>query len=146
MNQAQTPTRHQSRIIALQFLYKKEASEMTQASVAQLSQEILAHFDHFHVEDGCRRFSSELIAGTLIHIQKIDEAIEQTLQNWKKGRIAKVDIAILRLAFFELLFCRETDTAVILDEAIELAKEFGTSESSGFVNGILDGWAKKNQR
>ncbi|HEX9786830.1 MAG TPA: transcription antitermination factor NusB, partial [Candidatus Binatia bacterium] len=64
--------------------------------------------------------------------------IEQSTENWKLARLAKVDLVILRLATYELIFCPDIPTTVSLDEAIEIGKRFGSADSGNFINGVLD--------
>ena len=76
--------------------------------------------------------------GVLAHQADIDERIRQTASNYDLHRIAAVDRNILRMAIFEMLFCPEVPPVVSINEAIEIAKRFGSDESGRFVNGILD--------
>ena len=68
----------------------------------------------------------------------IDRTIEQSTENWKLVRLAKVDLVILRMATYELMFCPDIPNAVSLDEAIEIGKRFGSADSANFINGVLD--------
>ena len=70
-------------------------------------------------------------------LSEIDEIITNKNKKWKKERISKVDIAILRLAIYEIYFSQEVPNSVAINEAVELAKEFGTEQSPAFINGIL---------
>lgn len=83
-------------------------------------------------------FSEELVKGVCAHRAEIDAKIEATSHHWRVERMAKVDRNVLRLAVFELLFQGETPHKVVLNEAVELAKTFGSEESGAFINGILD--------
>jgi transcription antitermination protein NusB len=85
-----------------------------------------------------REAAERLARGTERHAQRIDEAITQELKNWRLERIAAVDRNILRLATYELMMESATPHAVILDEAVEMAKRFGEADSPPFVNGVLD--------
>ena len=77
------------------------------------------------------------------HAGEVDEAIESCAQNWRRERIAKVDLAVLRLAIAEMSFLEEpTPESVAINEAVELAKRFGTEASGSFVNGVLGTYAK----
>lgn len=88
--------------------------------------------------DDLREFAAELVAGVRTNQPELDRAIGQTAANWSLSRMTPVDRSILRLATYELLFCPATPTKVVIDEAIELAKRYGTADSFRFVNGILD--------
>ena len=83
------------------------------------------------------RFAEEIIRGTIENLEQIDQLIQSNTTGWTKERIAKVDLAILRLAMFEILFREDIPGSVAINEAIELAKKYSTDESGGFVNGVL---------
>jgi N utilization substance protein B len=88
------------------------------------------------------RYAQSLVEGTLKHLEEIDELIRRQAEHWRLERMPAVDRNILRLAVFEFLYETDVPKLVILDEAIELAKEFGTEQSGRFVNGVLDGILK----
>jgi len=79
-----------------------------------------------------------LVAGVIRRLAEVDELIRQASLNWRIDRMAMVDRNILRLATFELMEVLETPMKVVLNEAIELSKRFGTEDSGAFVNGVLD--------
>lgn len=83
-------------------------------------------------------FAEELVAGTVAHREEIDSLIASHTEHWHFSRIALVDRNILRLATYELLCHKDIPEKVILNEAIEIAKQYGGEDSSRFVNGILD--------
>ena len=70
-------------------------------------------------------------------LDTIDEAVNEAAEKWKTSRMAKVDLTIIRLAVYEMRYDEEIPVSVAINEAVELAKKFGTDESAGFVNGIL---------
>ena len=83
-------------------------------------------------------YLTKLVEGTIQHLEEIDEIIKGQLEKWTIDRLAHVDRSLLRLAVFEMLFCKEdVPTNVVLDEAIEIAKIYGDDQSSRFVNGVL---------
>jgi transcription antitermination protein NusB len=83
-------------------------------------------------------YLSKLVTGVVLHKQQIDELIKSNLEKWTLERLATVDRNLLRIATFELLFCKETvPPNVVLDEAIEIAKVYGDDQSSRFINGVL---------
>jgi transcription antitermination factor NusB len=88
--------------------------------------------------------AQELVRGTLGDREKIDEMIRSQADNWRLERMPAVDRNILRLAIYEMLHERDTPKLVVLDEAIELAKKFGSEQSGRFVNGLLDGLLKQH--
>lgn len=92
-------------------------------------------FDSVNERD--KEFYAELIKGTLKNIDNIDNIIELNLKSWKMDRIAKVDLAILRLAIYELLYRDDIPDSVAINEAVELGKSYGTDDSGSFINGVL---------
>jgi len=131
--QNKSSARRENRVAAMQFLYMWDCNRPTDAA------ELLTSF--LSTKDEPREyyaFAETLIAGALEHIPAIDEVIEQSAKNWKISRIAKVDLAILRLAIFELLFRDDIPPIVSINEAIDIAKLYSGAESKRFVNGILD--------
>jgi N utilization substance protein B len=133
---SQVTTRRRAREIALQILYRYDKPEIPQG--AALAKELSQHFDHFQVNSELREFIAHLVAGTLQNLGELDALLERHAANWKIGRMSSVDRSLLRMAAFELSHLRETDAAVVIDEAVELAKQFGTKDSPAFINGILD--------
>lgn len=89
-------------------------------------------------------YAKDLVRGTLDNLEKIDAMIRGQADNWRLERMPPVDRNILRLAVYEMLHERETPKLVVLDEAIELAKKFGSEQSGRFVNGLLDGLLKQH--
>lgn len=85
-----------------------------------------------------RVFTEQLVAGVKAHAEEIDGQIKKFAANYELHRIAAVDRNILRLAIYEMLFCPDIAPVIAINEAIEIAKKFGTEKSGGFVNGILD--------
>jgi len=90
-------------------------------------------------------FAQALYDGCMAHRKEIDQRLADLSENWKVERMPAVDRNILRLGAFELLWQPETPVAAVIDEAIELAKRFGSTESSAFVNAILDRLAAQRQ-
>lgn len=88
------------------------------------------------------RYAKSLVEGTLGNLEEIDSLIRQQAEHWRLERMPAVDRNILRLAIYEFLYETDVPKLVILDEAIELAKEFGSEQSGRFVNGVLDGILK----
>ncbi len=128
-------TRHQAREVALQILYRCDGEA---ADSTQTINDLTRHFDHFHVPNEIREFTAQLVAGTLREIKELDSLLEKHASNWKLPRMSYVDRNLLRMSIYELKAFPDTPVSVVIDEAIELAKQFGTQESPSFVNGILD--------
>jgi N utilization substance protein B len=126
------PRRSRAREVALQLLYE-----------ADRNPGIPAERDRQFVETRLRgskvsEFALGLVNGVRGNRVRIDEIIQRVAQNWTLGRMTPIDRSVLRLATFEILFSADTPPKVAINEAIELAKRFGTAESPRFVNGILD--------
>ena len=90
------------------------------------------------VHDAVRQFADELVIGTMGHRDGFDQILATSALNWRVSRMAVVDRNVLRMALYEFLFQPATPRVVVIDEAIEIAKKFGTEESGVFINGILD--------
>jgi N utilization substance protein B len=126
-----TGTRHKARTIALQALYEVDSAARRPDAVAErlLSETNLseAHNDFVH----------ELVNGTIKNKDEIDRNIKKFAPAWPVEQIAIVDRNILRLAIFEILFDNKVPVKVAINEAVELAKTFGSDSSAKFVNGVL---------
>lgn len=112
---------------------------------------LIRSFDNFWTEEEFDMERQDSYAWTLVegvfdNYDRIDEIITQHSQHWKLNRIAKVELTILRLSLFEMLFCPDIPIKVAMNEAIELAKNFGDDNSKTFVNGVLDAAAKGAER
>ena len=128
--------RRKARELALQVLYQLECS-------GQKLKEILSHYwEENPVPDEVRQFSEKLLEGTLRNLKELDMLIESVSTNWKLSRMASVDRNLLRQAAFELVYLEDIPSSVTINEAVEIAKKFGTEESASFINGILDKIAK----
>jgi N utilization substance protein B len=88
--------------------------------------------------EGMRSFAERLVWGVYGQRREMDRLITGSAQHWRLERMAVVDRNVLRMAVFEMITEAQTPPAVIIDEAIEVAKRFGSEESGGFINGILD--------
>ncbi len=125
--------RRLNRIAAMQFLYLYESNK------GELLADLLLGFlEQQEKEREYYAFAEELIHGTLQHLDEIDAKIRELAANWKFERIARVDLAILRMACFELLHRPDIPPVVTINEAIDLGKEFSNEESRRFLNGVLD--------
>lgn len=96
---------------------------------------------HFDLHEGARAFAEELVRGVAARREELDARIAEHARNWRLERMAAVDRNVLRLATFELLHT-DTPDRVVIDEAIELARDFGGDRSPSFVNGVLDAIAR----
>ncbi len=125
--------RRKARELALQFLYQLDLR--SDGDPASCSEEF---WSRHPVDPEVRAFAETLVRETKLHQEKIDELIAQYAEHWELERMAVVDRNILRAGIFELLWTTEIPPKVAINEAIEVAKKFGTQESSRFINGILD--------
>ena len=130
-------SRHRSREVALQALYAHDLAPVRGDPVA-LREVFDRVAESFEVPESAKIFSEELVFGVGARGEELDAVIQAHARNWKLSRMGVVDRNLLRLATFELMEYAETPAAVIIDEAIELARSFGDDRSPSFVNGVLD--------
>ena len=124
--------RHSGREAALQMLFQVEASSVSADQAIEL------FWRTFEADPEGRTYADTLVRGVVENLAAIDERIGKASKNWRIERMSRVDRNLLRLGSYELMLRPDVPRAVILDEAVELAKAFGTDESSSFVNGVLD--------
>jgi N utilization substance protein B len=130
--------RRNSREIALQILYQMEFDPKLSTK-----QGLRLFEDHFSQDNQSMDYSEKLLEGVHTLKEQIDEIIQKHSHNWKLHRISHVDRNILRIAIFEMLkLQQEVPKKASINEAIEIAKKFGTEDSSQFINGVLDQIAK----
>lgn len=125
--------RRSGREAALQMLFQLEASGVTPDLAIELFWRTFEDAD----PEG-KTYADAILRGVAENLESIDKRVTAASQNWRLERMSRVDRNLLRLGTWELMFRSDVPRAVILDEAVELAKSFGTEESSGFVNGVLD--------
>lgn len=130
-------TRRQGREAAFQLIYQMDLSG------AYCTEAVEEFFNQMGIPHKVRAFATELVSGTMSSLEEIDNYISVNSHHWKLHRMNSVDKNILRLGIHEILSCRDTPTRVIINEAIEIGKKYGTSESGSFINGILDKVAKE---
>ncbi|MFQ5500060.1 MAG: transcription antitermination factor NusB [Candidatus Zixiibacteriota bacterium] len=135
-----TSPRHRIRELVLQGLYALESHAGEPVTVLS---DIIGDEE---VTDDNRGFGEQLLSLIWKHRQWADGQIQGLARNWTLERIAAIDRFILRMALVELEYVPSTPIKVVIDEAIELARTFSTPESSAFVNGILDSFAKGSNR
>ena len=90
------------------------------------------------IENETLAFSRLLVTGTVENIVMVDEMIQKHLENWEIKRLNRVDLAIIRMSTYTLMFQTDIPPSVVIDEAVDISKEFGTDDSYRFVNGVLD--------
>ena len=130
-------SRRKARILAFQALYAWEASGAGLAELLSFSWLEETKLEQF--EDDVVAFSQLIIAGAIENVAAIDDRIRAHLAHWPFERLKKVDLAILRMGTYCLLYLKDIPARITIDEAIEIAKEYGTEDSFKFINGVLDG-------
>lgn len=126
-------TRRRAREVILQILFQRDMNPD-----ADVDNEFQFLNSRLNGKAVIVHFAESLLNGVRNHREEIDKALQETAENWKLSRMAVTDRNILRLATYEILFCSDTPGRVAINEAIELAKRYGTNNSFQFVNGILD--------
>ncbi len=127
--------RRSGRAYALQLLYARDGDPATDVTGAAVS---WADTFDLEIEPQAQLFARDLVAAATTRGAEIDELITTSSKNWRIDRMSRVDRNILRLGACELLAFHDVPVKVVINEAVELAKRFGTAESSAFVNGVLD--------
>lgn len=124
--------RRAARVLAMQFLH-----ELTVQGGANLDQ-VGALMGAYCQDEATRELALGWVRGAWQRLVQIEELIRETATHWDLSRISQVDRSILHLGVFQLLYCPEMPAKVVMNEAIELAKDYSTAQSPAFVNGILD--------
>lgn len=124
--------RTQAREYALQILYQIDVRKDPEDRI------LVDFWKNIEAEPEVSDFAAKLVIGAIKNKKKIDEVISKYASNWKMSRMAVIDRNVLRMATYELLFCDDIPPKVSINEAVDLAKKFGDTESGKFVNGILD--------
>jgi N utilization substance protein B len=126
--------RRESRELALQMLYALDSNPtVSMREMLQMFRE-----EHPEVSERIRTFAEGLVQGVQSERSTIDAAIKERSRNWALSRMPRVDLNIMRVATFELMFREDIPKKVTINEAIEIARRFGDKDSPAFVNGILD--------
>ncbi len=125
--------RRLGRVAAMQYLFAWSMN-----TPANLANDLELFFSEMPEPRETYAFGEELIHGVIAHCADIDADIKGLAHNWEFERIAKVDLAILRLAIFEMKFRTDIPPVVSINEAIDLSKQFSNADSKRFINGILD--------
>jgi len=133
MPRTERQKKHKARVLAMQGIFQHSANPRP------LDQLLTFDWMDYAISDAERDLATKLIRVTLEHLTEIDERIENHLVNWEMNRVSKVSLAILRIILAQgLFFDEKIDAAILIDEAILLAKQYDSSESQRFMNGILD--------
>jgi N utilization substance protein B len=129
--------RRKARELALQMLFQHDVAGNDPDEIIETFEDIQ------RVRPNIREFAIRVFKGTLEKQAEIDTIVVEQTENWRIERMPVVDRNLIRMAIYEMKYLDDTPKLVILDEAIEIAKRFGTNKSSQFINGILDGVLKR---
>lgn len=135
--------RRKGRILAFQALYSYDVGSIDLQSLLAFSWIDDAVLEKMGEES--LSFARLLIKGTVENLAVIDERIKVNLCNWDFDRLNRVDLAILRISVYPLLFQKDIHPTIIIDEAIDISKEFGSGESFKFINAVLDSIQKQER-
>ncbi len=124
-------SRSRCREWALQVLYQAEY-------LGHRSGEVIRYYRHFQEHDKVPAYLTKLVEGVAANQEELDALIKEHSEHWRLERMAAVDRNLLRLALYELLHQPAIPAKVVINEAVELAKRYGSEESGSFINGILD--------
>ncbi|MGH7963215.1 MAG: transcription antitermination factor NusB [Candidatus Binatia bacterium] len=125
-------TRRQAREFALQVLYQVDATGVTPRQALTL------FWQNFEPGTETREFTAELVEGAWREHERIDTLIAEAAEHWRLGRLPKVELNLLRLAVYELLAYAHISPGVTINEAIEIARRYGSEDAPVFINGVLD--------
>lgn len=132
-NKALFAQRRDGRRVAMQYLFSWSLNKPETLSI-----DLTTFFEEQEQPRDHYAFGEEIIHGVIEHIEEIDGHIRSLAHNWEFERIARIDLAILRVAIFEMLFRKDIPPVVSINEAIDLSKEFSNLDAKRFINGILD--------
>jgi len=132
-NKALFAQRRDGRRVAMQYLFSWSLNKPETLSI-----DLTTFFEEQEQPRDHYAFGEEIIHGVIEHIEEIDGHIRSLAHNWEFERIARIDLAILRVAIFEMLFRKDIPPVVSINEAIDLSKEFSNMDAKRFINGILD--------
>jgi len=129
-------SRKTAREVAMKLLYEREISGEYQEESLQMLEE------EFKLNNRDKEYVYDILTGTKQNQQQLDSYISKYAKGWSINRIAKVDLAILRLALYEIMHRDDIPSEVSINEAVELAKKYGSHKTSSFINGILGSFVR----
>lgn len=139
-------SRRKGRILAFQALYSHDVGGVSINDLLTFSWVTKDESPDADYDNEAYTFARLLITGTMEHIAQIDDLIKQHLSaHWDFDRVNKVSLAILRMSVYSLLYQRDTNPSIVIDEAINIAKDFGADDSFKFINAVLDKISKVAQ-
>lgn len=130
--------RHLGRIVALQTLYEFEFRTHSEDTTVSVDEVLSRNLERYESTIQDKKFVEELVKGAIDHTSELDERLQPIAPDWPLDQIARIDRTILRIGLYELLYFRDkVPPKVAINEAVELAKAFGSDSSSKFINGVL---------
>lgn len=132
--------RRKAREETLRILFQIEFED------AELDTIVAQYWENRKIHEEIKEYSTWLVSGIISHKGEIDDTIQSVSEHWRISRMALVDRNILRMAVFEMLYEENIDSAVVINEAIEIARKYSGNEAVTFVNGILDAARKKMEK
>ena len=133
MSKAIFVQRRDGRVAAMQYLFSWSLNKP-----ADLAEDLTLFFEHQEQPRDHYAFGEELIHGAIEHQEEVDGHIRSLAHNWEFDRIARIDLAILRMAIYEMLYRKDIPPVVSINEAIDLSKQYSNADAKRFINGILD--------
>lgn len=134
-------SRRQARVLAFQSLFSQDLNPKSLEELLSLGW--MDPKEREDLEPDVLFFTRFLISGTVEHWDEINTVIQGQLRNWDFNRVGKVDLALLRISVFQMLFVKDIPPKVAIDEAIDISKRFSSDDSYRFINGVLDGLRKE---
>ncbi len=122
----------------MQFLFQDDFQRIPPEETENLEERFMVFCELYQVNSKAKEYTLQIIRQTVAHTERIDELIRLCAKNWRLERIAYTDRNLLRIAVCEMLYSEDVPHQVAINEAVEIAKRYGTIESPSFVNGILD--------
>ena len=124
--------RRLSRELVIQFLYLTEMNE------GEIENQLKSFWEGNSCQEDVQSFTEEILNNLFDHKKEIDTLLEKYSDNWTLSRMTVIDRNLLRMAASELMFSKTVPPKVVIDEALEIAKKFGSEDSPNFINGVLD--------
>jgi N utilization substance protein B len=135
--------RHLGRIIALQTLFEQDFRRLAADKTFDIEEVLARNIDRYKATVDDKDFIVQLVRGVAKHEKALDEALQPIAPEWPIDQIARMDRVVLRMGLYELKHGKDVPPKVVINEAVELAKAFGSENSSKFINGVL-GTALRN--
>ncbi|WP_040211868.1 transcription antitermination factor NusB [Clostridium polynesiense] len=127
--------RKKSREAAMKILFQNSFNDIP---LNEILDDCEMYFEELELEGSDKEFIKRIVTGVNSNISKINDIIEENSENWKISRISKINLSILRISIYEMLFSEDVPGKVSINEAIELCKKYSDEKSVSFVNGLLD--------